>query len=442
VGEVRKLAAVLAMDMVGYSRLARTDEERTLARLRMVRSEVIEPAIAARRGRIVNRAGDGALAEFPSAVEAVRCAIAIQIEIAKRNDAAEDHPIVFRIGVHVGDVVQERDGDLMGDGVNIAARLEGICEPGGICLSSAVYEQVRDRIECSFIDLGDQHLKNVARPVRAYAIAPSAPTFTPPRTEPVGPPKLSLVVLPLTNIGGDAEQEDFVDGVTESLTTDLSRIAGALVIGRSTAFVYKGKQVGLRRIGRELNVRYVLEGSVQRGDARMRVNVQLIEAETGAHLWAERFDKPLADLFDLQDEIVSRLASALNAQLVAAEARRAARSPKPDSMDLYFQGRACANRGPSPYHLGQARDFFQRALALDPDNIDALVGLAYVDVATASVQMTEDRPARFAASRGRAYESALPRSRARSCASGAGRTQDAQPSCGRRDWRLRASTCA
>ena len=251
---------------------------------------------------------------------------------------------------------------------------------GGVLISGTAYDHVRGKIDAHFVDLGDKDLKNVVRPVRVYAlntgseISPTAlSAFEPGRR---GPPRLSIVVLPFANIGGGPEQEHFVDGVTESLTTDLSRIRGAVVIARNTAFTYKGKPLDVKTIGRELNVRYVLEGSVQRGGNRMRVNVQLIDAETGNHLWAERFDKPLADLFDMQDEIVARLASALNAQLVAAEARRAEQAPTPNSMDLYFQGLAWFNKGLTPDNVARARSFFDRALAADPDNVEALIGSA------------------------------------------------------------------
>ena len=285
----------------------------------------------------------------------------------------------FRIGINLGDILIEGD-DILGDGVNVAARLEGIAEPGSICVSSSAYEQVRGKVPVEFTDLGEQTLKNIARPIRAYAVGLNANAH---QTAPLpsSAPRLSIVVLPFANIGGDPEQEYFVDGVTESLTTDLSRISGAFVIARNTAFTFKGKAVDVKKLGRELNVRYVLEGSVQRGGNRLRVNVQLIDAETGNHLWAERFDKPVADLFDMQDEIVSRLANTLNAELIEAEARRAERSPHPDAMDLCFQGRACANKGVTPEYHAQARSFFERALALDPENIEALVGMAQVDVA-------------------------------------------------------------
>ena len=243
--------------------------------------------------------------EFRSVVDAVRLAIEVQHGMIERNAGVPaERRIEFRIGIHLGDVVEESDGDLMGDGVNIAARLEGIAQPGGICLSEDAYRQVRDKLKEEFVDLGDKTLKNIARTVRVYAIKVRATTSrVTAHSSPLemGPPRLSIVVLPFANIGGDPEQEYFVDGVTESLTTDLSRMPGMLVIGRNTAFAYKGKSGDLKQIGRELNIRYVLEGSVQRSGNRMRVNVQLIDAETGNHLWAERFDKPVADLFDMQD---------------------------------------------------------------------------------------------------------------------------------------------
>src|SRR6516162_7528161 len=315
--ETRKLVAILVADVVGYSRLAGADEERTLTRLRGLRSDLIDPAIAANRGRIVKRTGDGSIIEFRSVVDAVRCAIEIQNGLIERNAGLPpEKRIEYRVGIHLGDVVEESDGDLMGDGVNIAARLEGVCEAGGVCLSEDAYRQVRDRLKEPFVDLGEKALKNIARPLRVYGLtsdSAGAAVTAKAALERREPPRLSLVVLPFTNIGGVPEQEYFADGVTESLTTDLSRISGAFVIGRSTAFSYKGKSPDLKQIGRELNVRYVLEGSVQRSGNRMRVNVQLIKAETSGHLWADRFDKPVSDLFDMQDEIVARLANALNA---------------------------------------------------------------------------------------------------------------------------------
>ena len=401
--ETRKLAAILVADVVGYSRLAGADEERTLSRLRGLRSDLIDPAIAAHRGRIVKRTGDGIIIEFRSVVDAVRCAVEVQNGMVERNAGLpEDRRIEFRIGVHLGDVVEEADGDLMGDGVNIAARLEGIAKPGAICLSEDAYRQVKGRLDVYAVsDLGPTQLKNIAEPIRVYSLEIGAPAHAKlaptPSPEKSAPPRLSMVVLPFANIGGDPEQEHFVDGVTESLTTDLSRIRGALVIARSTAFTYKGKPLDVKTIGRELNVRYVLEGSVQRGGNRMRVNVQLIDAETGNHLWAERFDKPLADLFDMQDEIVARLANALNAQLVVAEARRAEQAPNPDSMDLYFQGMAWLNKGATPNNVAQARSFYERALTADPDNVDALIGSAIADAIEGASSFVTDPVAAFTA---------------------------------------------
>jgi len=409
----RKLTAILAADVAAYSRLVGADEEGTLRRLRAVRGEVIEPEIAANHGRLFHTAGDSILIEFASVVDATRCAVAVQRAMATRPQAAEQR-IEFRIGIHLGDVMVEPDGNLLGDGVNIAARLEGIAERGGVCLSDDAWRQVRGKIDAVFADWGEKELKNIARPVRVFAISPPdapLPPFPRKRAEEnrrdtlhrAGPaaehgvPRLSIVVLPFANIGGDPQQEYFVDGVTESLTTDLSRIAGSFVIARNTAFTYKGKHYDVKRIGRDLNVRYVLEGSVQRGGNRLRVNVQLGDAETGSQIWAERFDKPVADLFDMQDEIVTRLAGALNTQLIAAEARRAERSPRPDSMDLYFQGMACANKAMTPSSMSEARDFFERALALDPNNIEALVGSAMVDTMSGGAFFTPDRAERLAA---------------------------------------------
>jgi TolB-like protein/class 3 adenylate cyclase/Tfp pilus assembly protein PilF len=401
-GETRKIAAILVADVVGYSRLAGVDEEGTLARLRALRSDLIDPAVATHHGRVVKRTGDGSLIEFRSVVGAVRCAIGLQTGMVERNAGVPpERRIEFRIGVHLGDVVEEADGDLMGDGVNIAARLEGAAEPGGICLSEDAYRQVKGRLDLSVHDHGPTQFKNIAEPIRVYSLEVGKPTQPKPARAPApeksAPPRLSIVVLPFANIGGDPEQEHFADGVTESLTTDLSRIRGSFVIGRNTAFTYKGYAVDLKQIGRELNVRYVLEGSVQRGGNRMRVNVQLIDAESGSHLWAERFDKLLADLFDMQDEIVARLANALNLHLVAAEARRAERSPNPDSMDLYFQGLAWLNKSLIPGNLAQARSFFDRALSADPDNIEALVASARTDFLAASLFFAPDPTTAFAA---------------------------------------------
>src|SRR6201997_2490358 len=338
----RRLSAILAADVAGYSRLMHDDEEATHAKLTALLARGVDPAIAEHRGRIVKNTGDGFLAEFPSAVEAVRAAVQFQTRIRELTVAdAEDGRIAFRVGINIGDVIVEPH-DIFGDGVNIAARLESIAEPGGICISSSAYDQVRGKVGVEFADLGEQNLKNITCPVRVYAAVRDGvgPVTKGGSTTPSPPsaPRLSIAVLPFANIGGDPEQDYFVDGVTESLTTDLSRISGTFVIARNTAFAFKGKGLDVKKLGRELNVRYVLEGSVQHGGKRLRVNVQLIDAETGNHLWAERFDKPVADLFDVQDEIVARLANALSSQLIEAEARRAERSPHPDATDLTFQG--------------------------------------------------------------------------------------------------------
>jgi TolB-like protein len=399
--EIRKIAAILVGDVVGYSRLASADEERTLARLRALLGDLIEPAIAAHHGRIVKRTGDGFIAEFRSVVDAARCAIEVQTGMIERNAGVPlDRRIEFRIGAHLGDVVEEADGDLMGDGVNIAARLEGICTPGAISMSEDFYRQLRGRLDAAVSDLGPKQLKNIAEPIRVYSLDVGQPAEAKaasiPAPEKSGPPRLSLVVLPFANIGGDPEQEHFVDGVTESLTTDLSRLGGAVVIARNTAFTYKGKPFDVKAIGRDLNVRYVLEGSVQRGGNRMRVNVQLVDAETGSHLWAERFDKPLADLFDMQDEIVGRLANTLSDQIVAVEARHAEQAPNPDSMDLFFQGLAWVHRGRTPNHIEKARSFFDRALEADPDNVGALVGSAAAEIADGGNSFVTDPAAAFA----------------------------------------------
>ena len=442
--ETRKLAAILCSDVVGYSRLAGADEDRILARLRALRSDLIDPTIAVHHGRIVKRTGDGALVEFRSVVDAVRCAIEMQNAMVERNAGLPpERRIDFRIGIHLGDVVEEIDGDLMGDGVNIAARLEGIAEPGAICLSEQAYWQVKGRLDLAVTDLGATRLKNIAEPVRAYSLQVGVPVVAkaiePKPLEakkrsmlaplvagivaliviaggawyflvgnrtapviaaapaPVEAAHLSIVVLPFANLSGDPSQDYFADGITENLTTDLSRIRNSFVIARNTAFTFKGKNADARQIGKELGVRYVLEGSVQRDQNQVRVNAQLIDAESGGDIWAERFDRPLADLFSMQDEIVASLASQLDVELMTNEARRAERTPNPDSMDLYFQGMSWFNKGRYVENMPEARGFFERALALDPGNLDALLGTAAVDVQVVTGYQTDDRPARFAA---------------------------------------------
>jgi len=399
--ESRKLAAILVTDIVGYSRLAGADEDRILARLRTLRSDLIEPTISVHRGRVVKGTGDGFIVEFRSVVDAVRCAIELQHGLLERNAGLPpERRIEFRVGIHLGDVVEESDGDLMGDGVNIAARLEGIAKPGAICLSEDAYRQVKGRLDLVVSDLGQTELKNIVEPIRVYSLevgaaAQASPAPSPAPAEKPAPPRLSIVVLPFTSLGVDLEHEMFVDGVTESLTTDLSRINNAVVVSRNTASTYKGKSVDAKQIGRDLNVRYVLEGSIQRGGSRMRINVQLIDAITGNHLWADRFDKPMADLFDMQDEIVSKLANELRPELIAAEAKRAENVADPDSMDLYFQGVQQFNKGGVP-NIEAARGYFERAVALDPTNIDALVGAARADVLVGAIFTTEHRAERLA----------------------------------------------
>jgi TolB-like protein len=389
------LAAIVAADVAGYSRLMGLDEVGTARTLREHR-KVTDALVAQHGGRLVKTTGDGVLLEFPSIVDAVECAVAVQAVMDQRNEGVpQDRRMLYRIGINLGDILIEGD-DILGDGVNVAARLEGIAEPGGICISSSAYEQVRGKVAVEFTDIGEQILKNIARPIRAYAVGQSAKAHQA-APLPSSAPHLSIVVLPFGNLGGDPEQEYFVDGVTESLTTDLSRISGALVIARNTAFTFKGKAIDVKQIGRALNVRYVLEGTVQRSDTRLRVNVQLIDVETGNHLWAERFDKPVADLFHMQDEIVSRLANTLDAELIAAEARRAERTPHPDAMDLVLQGSSWLNKGLTPDGVARARSFFETAIALDPENIEAMVGLARVDAASGTALMTDDWSARFIA---------------------------------------------
>jgi TolB-like protein/class 3 adenylate cyclase/Flp pilus assembly protein TadD len=396
---VRRLAAIVAADVAGYSRLMGLDEVGTAHALREHR-KVTDALVAKHGGRLVKTTGDGVLLEFPSVVDAVECAVAVQAVMAERNQGVpEDRRMLYRIGINLGDILIEGD-DILGDGVNVAARLEGIAEPGGICISSSAHDQVSGKIAVEFADLGEHNLKNISRPVHVYSVIRDGPALeahsgaaTPTN---VSAPHLSIVVLPFANIGGGPEQDYFVDGVTESLTTDLSRLNNSFVIARNTAFSYKGKEIDAKKIGRELIVRYVLEGSVQRVGNRIRVNVQLIDAETGNHLWAERFDKPVADFFDMQDEIVSRLANALDAQLISAEARRAERSLHPDAIDLIFQGWAWFYRGLTTENIFKARRFFEQAVALDPGNIEAMVGLASVDGALGTA-MTDDWSARLAA---------------------------------------------
>ena len=381
--QTRRLAAILAADVARYSRLMGVDEEGTHERLKAHLGELVNPKIAEYRGRIVKNTGDGFLAEFPSIVDAIRCAVEIQRGMAERNaGTSPERRIEFRIGINLGDVIVEPH-DIFGDGVNVAARLEALAEPGGICVSRMVRDNVRDKLDYTFEDLGEQQAKNIARPVRVFALrlealagasALRAPLASP-VSQPLKAPRLSIVVLPFTNLSTDPEQQYFADGITEDLTTDLSRIGGMLVISRNTAFTYQGKRVDTKQIGRELFVRYVLEGSVRRLGNRIRVTAQLIDAETDVHLWAERFDGDTSDLFALQDEITARLANALGVELIAAEAIRP--SEHPDALDYILRGRAAWNKGPTRDNYAQAISLFERALALDPRSVDAQSWLGY-----------------------------------------------------------------
>ena len=376
----RKIAAILAADVAGYSRLAGADEERTLARLRALRSDLIDPTISIHHGHVVKRTGDGTLVEFRSVVDAVRCAVEVQKGMEERNAGLPpERRIEFRVGIHLGDVVEEEDGDLMGDGVNIAARLEGIAEPGSICLSNAAYEQVRDKVDTEYVDLGEKSLKNIARPIRAYKVAVGRAASSHVPSAMGTAPRLSIVVLPFANLTGNPAEDYFADGITEDITTDLSRIPGSFVIARNTAFTYKGRAVDAKHVGHELGVRYVLEGSVRRAGNRVRANVQLIDTETGAHLWAERFDCERSDLIELQDEVTGRIASALGAELIDAESRRSIkeRATNADAVDLAMRGWSVLHRPPTREALAEARVLFEEAMALDARAVDALIGIAY-----------------------------------------------------------------
>jgi len=416
----RKLAAILAVDVVGYSRLMGEDEAGTALSVREHR-EAARPIVAGLGGRIVKTMGDGLLLEFPSVVAAVESAIAIQKLMVERNaDVTEAKRIVYRIGVNLGDVLIEGD-DILGEGVNIAARLEGICEPGGALISGSAYDQVRGKIDAEFVDLGEKALKNIARPVRAYALQVfvSAEPKTATKAKPAAPKSrrmlalfsvgiaallaaivggvwhfsgakqtshavalnkaahLSIVVLPFANLSNDPNQDYFADGITENLTTDLSRIRNSFVIARNTAFTFKGKAIDAKEIGKELGVRYVLEGSVQRDQDRVRVNVQLVDTQSGAHLWADRFEEDVADLFKLQDQVVARLANSLGNELYKAEAEKGARSSNPDAIDLTMRGRALSlQAGPTMTkdENEAVRALYEQALKIDPNDADALAG--------------------------------------------------------------------
>ncbi len=378
---VRRLAAILAADVAGYSRLMGGDEEGTHERLKAHRWELVEPKVSEHRGRVVKNTGDGFLADFASVVDAVRCAVKIQRGMVERNEGTPpEKRIEFRIGVNLGDVIAEGE-DIFGDGVNIAARLEALAEPGGICVSRVVRDQVRDKVEFGFEDLGEQQVKNIARTVRVYALRRERAADVPARVASTASgspsfvtPRLSIVVLPFANLSNDPEQQYFADGITEDLTTDLSRIADMFVISRNTAFRYQGKRIDTKQVGRELGVRYVLEGSVRRAGNQVRVNAQLIDAATDAHLWAERFAGDAGVPFTVQDEITSRIAVALNIELIAAEVARP--TEHPDALDYILRGRAAAHKVTTRETRAEAISMYERALALDPRSVQAQSALA------------------------------------------------------------------
>ena len=373
----RKLAAILAADMVGYSRLIGADEEGTIARQKAHRAELIDPTIAEYRGRIVKLMGDGALVEFPSVVDAVKCAVAVQNGMAEREaDVSEERRIQFRIGINLGDIVIDGD-DILGDGVNIASRLEGLAEPGGICVSAKVFEEVGNKLDVGFEDLGPQDVKNIAAPVHAYRVTLDGVQATPSTAPLPLPDKPSIAVLPFDNMSGDPEQEYFSDGITEDLITNLSKISGLFVIARNSTFVYKGQPTDVRRVADDLGVRYVLEGSVRKAGNRVRITAQLIDPPTGYHLWAERYDRDLTDIFALQDEITDKIVTALEVKLTESEQEKEARryTDNLEAYDYFLRGREqflTTNETNA-----QAREMFERAIELDPSFAAAYAILSY-----------------------------------------------------------------
>jgi adenylate cyclase len=363
------MAAILAADVAGYSRLMGADEEGTHARLKAYRRELIDPKIAEHHGRIVKTTGDGMLVEFASVVDAMRCGVDVQRGLAQRNAGIPaDRRIEFRIGINLGDVIIESD-DIYGDGVNVAARLEGLCEPNGICVSRAVRDQVRDRLDLTFEDMGEQQVKNIARPVRVFRIA--APSIGQPTTSArpalALPDKPSIAVLPFTNLSGDPEQDYFADGIVEDIITALSRLKWLFVIARNSSFTYKGRAVDVKQVGRELGVRYVLEGSVRKARNRVRIAGQLIDAASGVHVWADHFDGAMDDIFDLQDRVTASVVGIIEPKLRRVEMERARRklTGSLDAYDLYL--RALAQYRSSHERNREALELLRRAIAIDPD---------------------------------------------------------------------------
>ncbi len=372
-GTQRRLAAIVSADVVGYSRLMGVDEAGTLAALRNHRAELIDGKIAEHGGRIVKTMGDGLLLEFPSVVDATQCVIDVQKAMAGRNEAVEeDKRIVFRIGVHLGDLVVEGD-DIFGDGINVAARLEAFCEAGGVAISGTAHENIAGRIEVGFVDAGVQQLKNISRPVPVWQWTPTASQMPTTGEALALPDKPSIAVLPFDNMSGDPEQEYFSDGVTEDIITALSKFRWFFVTARNSSFTYKGASVDIKQVGRELGVRYVLEGSVRKGGNRIRITAQLIEAETGNHIWAERYDRELDDIFDLQDEITGTIAGAIWPAMTQTELDRTSRK-QPESLavwELNLQAfRAFNQNGPEDFI--RVRELAEKALSLDPRSVDAI----------------------------------------------------------------------
>jgi adenylate cyclase len=397
----RRLAAILAADVVGYTRLMGDDEAGTLAALKAHRAEHFDPTVAAHRGRVVKLMGDGALVEFPSAVDAVTCAVAIQRGMTERNaEVARGSRILFRIGINIGDVIVEGE-DIYGDGVNVAARIEGLAEPGGVCLSDDAYRQVKGKTDAGFEDLGEQEVKNVTDPIRVYRVAPAVPggnatsggDAAPSVSEELAlPDKPSIAVLPFDNMTNDPEQDYLADGISEDLITALSKIRWFFVIARNSTFTYKGRAVEVRQVARELGVRYVLEGSVRKAGARVRVTAQLIDATTGRHVWAERYDRQIEDIFDLQDEMTRTIVGAVEPELSAAERDRALSRP-PENLDAW----ACYQRGLWHMWRGRkddnlaARRLFRQARDLDPNFAASYAYEAYTHYTRVIMGWTEDR---------------------------------------------------
>jgi adenylate cyclase len=374
----RRLAAIFVADVAGYSRLIGADEEGTLERLKAHRRELIDRKIAEHQGRIVKTTGDGLLVEFASPVKAVRCAIDVQRGMVDRNaDVPPEHRIEFRIGINLGDVIVE-EGDIYGDGVNVAARLEGIAEPGAVYISRAVRDFVRDQSEIVLEDLGERPLKNIAKPVRVFRIGtPDRAVGAPQAGSPPVPHKPSIAVLPFANMSGDAEQEYFSDGMTEDLITDLSRVSGLFVIARNSSFAYKGRSVKVQEIGRDLGVRFVLEGSVRKAGNRVRITAQLIDAGSGGHLWAERFDRDLTDIFSTQDEVVEKIVGALAVTLTQGEEQRLRRrgTGNVEAYESWLRAREFLTRG-TRESVVQARAMYRRAIEIDLNFAAPHAGLA------------------------------------------------------------------